>query len=218
METKKKNVFTRFLPAYGWAALILMLTINQIAFQGTRLINSDWYHYDFSLPFDNSIPLVKAFAIIYLPVAYAQWIYGFYLVAREKKNICFNIFGAEIIAKLICMACFLIIPTTMVRHGVTGNDPLTLMLRFVYWIDAADNLFPSIHCLESYVLTRGAFKMERCPAWFKWGSIPVTLLVFASTLFTRQHVFVDIIAAVIVVEIGFFISGRIFKCEKKAKN
>ena len=101
---------------------------------------------------------------------------------------------------------------------VTGIDPLTLMLRFVYWADSPDNLFPSIHCLESYVLTRGAFKMERCPAWFKWGSIPVTLLVFASTLFTRQHVFVDIIAAVAVVEIGYLISGRFFKCSKVSKN
>ena len=214
----KKNIFTRFLPAYGWAAVILLNVINLIAFQGTRLINGTWHHYDLSLPLDNMIPLVKAFAFIYLPVAYAQWIYGFYLAAREKKNICFNIFGAEIIAKLICMICFLVIPTTMVRHDVTGNDPLTLMLRFVYWVDSPDNLFPSIHCLESYVLTRGAFKMERCPAWFKWGSIPVTLLVFASTLFTRQHVFVDIIAAVAVVEIGYFISGRFFKCPKVSKN
>ena len=214
----KKNIFTRFLPAYGWAAVILMNAVNLIAFQATRLINRGWYHYDLSLPLDNMIPLIKAFAIIYLPVAYAQWIYGFYLAAREKKNICFNIFGAEIIAKLICMICFLVIPTTMVRHDVTGIDPLTLMLRFVYWADSPDNLFPSIHCLESYVLTRGAFKMERCPAWFKWGSIPVTLLVFASTLFTRQHVFVDIIAAVAVVEIGYFISGRLFKCPKVSKN
>ena len=166
MENKKQNIFTRFLPAYGWAAIIVMLVINQTAFQGTRLINRGWYHYDMSIGIDQVIPLVKSFVIIYLPVAYAQWIYGFYLVAREKKQICFKIFGAEIIAKLICMACFLIIPTTMVRHDVEGNDILTLMLRFVYWIDSADNLFPSIHCLESYVLTRGAFMMERCPSWF----------------------------------------------------
>ena len=87
-------------------------------------------------------------------------------------------------------------------------------------MDPADNLFPSIHCLESYILTRAAFSrkigMERCPAWFKWLSVPVTALVFASTLYLRQHVFVDVVAAVVVVEIGIFVALRVVK-EKKSE-
>ena len=207
----KKNIFTRFLPFYGWMSVIIMLAINMLAFQGTRLVNGPWHHYDFSLPIDSYFPLVKEFIIIYIPIAYGQWIYGFYLAARERKPICYRIFTAEIIAKLICMMCFLIIPTTMVRNDVTATDFLSRWVQSVYNTDPADNLFPSIHCLESYVLTRGAFMMERCPAWFKWLSIPVTILVFLSTLFLRQHVFVDVISAVIVVEFGLFVSGLIMK-------
>ena len=211
----KKNIFTRFLPAYGWLSVIVMLAVNMLAFQGTRLINKPWYHYDFSLPIDAMFPLVKEFVIIYIPIAYAQWIYGFYLAAREKKVTCYRIFTAEIIAKLICMACFLIIPTTMVRNDITATDFLSRWVQSVYDVDPADNLFPSIHCLESYVLTRAAFSrkigMERCPAWFKWLSVPVTALIFASTLMLRQHVFVDVVAAVAVVEAGIFIACRVIK-------
>lgn len=211
MESKKKNIFTRFLPFYGWMSVIIMLAVNMIAFQATRLVNGGWHHYDFTLPLDNMIPLVKEFIIIYIPIAYGQWIYGFYLAARERKTICYRIFTAEIIAKTICLICFLVIPTTMVRHDVTATDFLSRWVQSVYDMDPNDNLFPSIHCLESYVLTRGAFMMDRCPKWFKWGSIPVTILVFASTVFLRQHVVVDIIAAVVVVEIGFFIARRVIK-------
>ena len=213
-----KRLGLKFLPAYGWLSVLVMLAVNMIAFQGTRLINTWGDHYDFSLPIDAHFPLIKEFIIIYIPIAYAQWIYGFYLAAREKKIVCYKIFTAEIIAKLICMMCFLIIPTTMVRHDLTDTDILSRWVQFVYDTDPADNLFPSIHCLESYVLTRAAFSkrigMERCPSWFKWLSIPVTVLVFASTLYLRQHVFVDTVAAVIVVEIGLFISTRVIKYRK----
>ncbi|SCW55863.1 hypothetical protein SAMN02910456_01848 [Ruminococcaceae bacterium YRB3002] len=214
-SVRGKNIFTRFLPFYGWMSVIIMLAINMLAFQATRLVNGSWHHYDFSLPIDDYFPLIKEFIIIYIPIAYGQWIYGFYLAARERKACCYRIFTAEIIAKLICMACFLIIPTTMVRHDVTATDFLSRWVQSVYNTDPADNLFPSIHCLESYILTRAAFSrkigMERCPAWFKWASVPVTALVFASTLFLRQHVFVDVIAAVVVVEIGLFIACKVVK-------
>ena len=218
MENKQNRfvqILTKLLPVHGWLSVIVMLAVNMIAFQGTRLINGPWRHYDFSLPIDSYFPLVKWFIIIYIPIAYAQWIYGFYLAARERKLICYKIFAAEITAKIICMACFLIIPTTMVRNDITATDFLSRWIQSVYDVDPADNLFPSIHCLESYVLTRAAFSkkigMERCPAWFKWASIPVTALVFASTLLLKQHVFVDVIAAVAVVEFGFLVSELIFK-------
>ena len=218
MENKQNRfvqILTKLLPVHGWLSVIVMLAVNMIAFLGTRLINGPWRHYDFSLPIDSYFPLVEWFIIIYIPIAYAQWIYGFYLAARERKLICYKIFTAEITAKIICMACFLIIPTTMVRNDITATDFLSRWIQSVYDVDPADNLFPSIHCLESYVLTRAAFSkkigMERCPAWFKWASIPVTALVFASTLLLRQHVFVDVIAAVAVVEFGFLVSELIFK-------
>ncbi len=216
MERKKYFL----VPLYGWIAAGILIAVDLIAFQATRLINTNWHHYDLSLPIDKCFPLVTWFIIIYIPVAYAQWIYGFYLASRERKTVCYRIYTAEIIAKIICLVCFLVIPTTMVRNDLTSTDLLSRWVQSVYDMDPADNLFPSIHCLESYILTRAAFSrkigMERCPAWFKWLSVPVTALVFASTLYLRQHVFVDVVAAVVVVEIGIFVALRVVK-EKKSE-
>ncbi len=48
----------------------------------------------------------------------------------------------------------------------------------------------------------------------------MTLLVFASTVLVKQHVVVDMFGAVLVAELGFFLSGkfhmeRIFKRRKQ---
>lgn len=207
---KIKETLLKIVPLYGWLCAILLIAVNLLAFEGTRLINTGWKHYDLSLPIDQHFHLIKGFIIVYIPIAYSQWIYGFFLAAREKRTVCYKIYVGEMIAKLLCLICFLVIPTTMVRNDLTDTGFLSRWIQSVYDIDPADNLFPSIHCLESYVITRAGFSrkigMEKCPSWFKWLNIPITLLVFASTLLLRQHVFVDVIAAIIVAEIGLFIS------------
>ena len=83
-------------------------------------------------------------------------------------------------------------------------------------MDAPDNLFPSIHCLESYVCFRGALYTKKVPVWYKYVMLISTVLVFASTVLVKQHVLVDMLGAVLAVEFGLFVSkkwnlGRIFK-------
>lgn len=209
--TKKvKDYLLRSVPAYGWAAIIAVVTLNVLVYEGSRLITTPWVHYDFAIRYDYRIPLLKQFVLVYIPLSYGHWVYGFYLAAREEKKICMRVFASEMIAKLICLACFLIIPTAMVsRPEIEGNDLFSAWCRLVYKNDAADNLFPSIHCLESYLLTRTAFSFKRAPKWFKYVNFPVTALVFASTLFMRQHVIVDIFAAILAVEVAMFIAKNI---------
>ena len=206
------------MPPYGWICAILMTSWNFLVYFGSRVFTTGLYHHDIETDLDRALPFIPAFVIIYIFGSYAQWIYGYYIVLREDRVTAVRVAKAEIIAGIICLVCFLVIPTTMVRHDLTDTDLLSRWVQSVYDMDPADNLFPSIHCLESYILTRAAFSkkigMERCPAWFKWLSIPVTALVFASTLYLRQHVFVDVVSAVVVVEIGIFIACRVVKERK----
>ena len=204
----KSNVFLRVLPAYGWKMLTLMLVTNCIAFNATRLLTTGWYHYSMETSFDKMIPYIKEFVIVYIPLAYIQWIIGFFIIARSGEKTCHKLIGAEIIGKLICLICFLAIPTTMIRADITGTDFLNRWVRFIYETDPADNLFPSIHCLESWIIFRSTFYLKSLPKWAKPLNLIVTLLVFASTLFLRQHVIVDVFAGVIAIEIGLLIMKK----------
>lgn len=196
----------KILPGYGWLAIFLMLGMNFVTYCGSRLLNTSWHHYNMSCWLDSRIPFIKEFILVYIVFAFLQWGCGFFLVAREEKKICYRICIGEITAKLFCLVCFLLIPTTMIRGHVTGNDFFSRCVILMYKTDAADNLFPSIHCLESYLLMRVLPWMKKVPVWYRIATPLVSILVCASTLFVKQHVFVDVPGAILAVETGLLIS------------
>ena len=80
----------------------------------------------------------------------------------------------------------------------------------IYQMDAPVNLFPSIHCLESWCCIHAAFCMKKTPRWYLPVTIVMSLCVFASTLLVKQHVFIDIIGGILVFEAGYFIAKTWF--------
>ena len=199
-------------PTYSILPIAAMLGMNMVAYMGTRIFTTGRYHYNIESPLDRMLPLVPFFVVFYV-LAFAQWITGYLLIGREKKEYCYRFFLGEIIAKAICLVIFLVFPTTLNRPEITGNGIFERLLAFIYSVDAADNLFPSIHCLESWMCWRGCRKLTqtRLPGWFSGANLVLTLLVFASTVLCKQHVLIDIAGGVAVVEIGFFLSGKILK-------
>ena len=199
-------------PTYSILPIAAMLGMNMVAYMGTRIFTTGRYHYNIESPLDRMLPLVPFFVVFYV-LAFAQWITGYLLIGREKKEYCYRFFLGEIIAKAICLVIFLVFPTTLNRPEITGNGIFERLLAFIYSVDAADNLFPSIHCLESWMCWRGCRKLvnTRLPGWFNGANLIFTFLVFASTVLCKQHVLIDIAGGVAVVEIGLFLSGKILK-------
>ncbi len=212
LNTKKNCCF---IPLYSILPLAAMLGMNGLAYFGTRIFTTSRYHYNIESALDKMLPLVPAFVVIYI-LAYGQWILCYLLIAREPKEHCYRIFTGEIIAKFLCLVIFMIFPTTLNRPEITGSGIFEKMLAMVYSLDAADNLFPSIHCLESWVCWRGCRHLTGAPKWFSKLNFIFTLLVFASTVLLKQHVLIDIIGGIAVSEIGLALSGVIFKKVKKA--
>lgn len=206
MKENHTTIKTSLLPPdYGCKALIVMISFHILTYFASRFLTSGWHHYSMETSLDRAIPYIKEFIIIYMPVAFLQWIIGYYMIARDTRENCLTLAGAEIIGKFICLVCFLLLPTTMVRAEITGTDFWNRWVGYLYAIDPADNLFPSIHCLESWVIFRSTFYLQSLPRWAKPLQLTISLLVFASTLFVKQHVIADVVAGVLVVEIGLWI-------------
>lgn len=196
-----------FLPVYARAPLILAAAVGLLTYYGTRAITQGAAHHDFTLPLDGAIPFVPIFSIIYV-LAYVQWAVGLILIAREDPETCRRVMAGEIISKLICLALFILVPTTMVRAEIDPGDVFGRITGLIYAMDAADNLLPSIHCMDSWVCFRGAQRMRRRGKWYARLSLVFTLLVCASTVLIKQHVAVDVFAGVLVAEIGQYISRK----------
>ena len=115
---------------------------------------------------------------------------------------------ADLIMKFISMMFFIFLPTEIVRPPITGAGLFDLGTQFIYLIDDPVNLFPSLHCAMSWLCFRGAMMMERKNYYYIVGNGVLTILVFASIVFIKQHFFIDIFAGVLVAEIGLFLSCR----------
>lgn len=200
----------RLIPRYLWGPLTACLMLNLFAYYIPRVLHIliKPRYYDFSLPLDDRLPLVPAFIVVYV-AAYVSWYLGYALICREGAEKCGVIFG-DLIAKAICLALFIILPTTLERPEPAGSGPLVWLLKFIYAADTpADNLFPSIHCLESWVVWRGMGGCTQLHKGVKIGYFVTMVLVFASTLLVKQHVIVDLPAAIVVGEMGLFISRKL---------
>lgn len=202
-----KKTFDRLLPPYTRVPLLAVVGCNILTYYGTRPISQLLPHYNLSLPLDTAIPFVPAFSVVYV-LAYLQWAAGFVLIARESREVCCRVLWGEIIAKLFCMVCFLVIPTTVVRPEAAPGGFFNTVMWILYRMDAADNLFPSIHCLESWVCFRGALHLKKVGPWYRYFSFFFSLLVFASTVLVKQHVAVDILGGVLAAEVGQQIAWR----------
>lgn len=188
-----------------WLPPLIMLLVNCLAFYGTRPLTAGRAHLDMSLPLDRAITVSPPWVLVYVG-SYVFWVVNFLLIAArtepEQRN---HFFAAELVAKLLCTLCFLLIPTALVRPGLAGDGLCNWVLNVIYRADPPNNLFPSIHCLESLFAWYGLRYCRGVPRWYSWASACAAALVFASVLLTKQHVVVDLPAAVAVFAAGLLL-------------
>lgn len=187
------------IPKIMWIPLFLSLACNFIAYYGSRLWTTDKIHYDLSNSFDEQIPFVPWTVVIYLG-CYMFWIVNYVIGCRQDKEKAFRFISADLFAKIVCMLCFVLFPTTNTRPVVEGYSIWDEWMKKLYHMDAADNLFPSIHCLTSsfcFIAVRGN---EKVPKWYKAASLLLAASVCISTLTTKQHVLIDVIAGIALAE------------------
>lgn len=208
MKQKFMKKITEILPVYAWLPLASSVLLNLITYYGSRLITTGMDHYEINFAVDAKIPFWPPAIVIYI-LCYVIWPLGFVVGCRESKEVCYRMLAGEMIAKLFCLVIFLTVPTTITRPEVTGTDIFSKLTAFIYWKDTPDNLLPSIHCLESWMLFRGALWCRKVGTGYKIGYGIFSLMVFASTLLVKQHYIVDVAAALIVVELGIFLADRL---------
>lgn len=200
----------KIVPRYAWRPLILAVAVNMAVYEGVALFKDHLTFYSLELPIDRMLPFVASFIVFYL-LAFAQWVINYVLIARENKGFCYRFVYGDVISKLFCLLFFVLLPTTMERPHVTGTGLFDWLVRFIYRMDAPVNLFPSIHCLESWCCIHAAFAMKKVPDWYRGITVVMSLGVFISTLLVKQHVLLDVFGGIAVFELGFFISSTIIK-------
>ncbi len=198
---------SRSFPRYALVPVAVALIINLLAFYGTRPLIADWQHHDISFWLDEKIPFLPVFISVYV-LAYVQWLVGLILIAREGREFCYRYCMSYAVALTIAAIIFMAFPTSIDRPQVAGDGLWAWLTGLIFSADTPNNLFPSIHCLFSWLVFRSALSIKRVGKWYSAVSLIFTLLVFASVVFVKQHFVLDILGGVIVAELGLLIANK----------
>ena len=198
-----KNFLVKWLPSYALTPLICIFLLNTFVYSGTALLTKHRFHHDLTMSVDRMVPLLPGFVWIYL-LAFPFWVIGYILVIQRGKDMFMRFVATDITIHLICMAIFLLLPTTNIRPVVTGSGFSEKILALVYALDGKghpSNLFPSIHCFVSWLCWRGIKGCREIPRWYQRFSLVFAVLVIISTQVLKQHYLVDAVMAVLLVEV-----------------
>ncbi len=215
------------IPLYGWifgaVYFGLQYGMYRMADWITRLTGTINYAWCPKIPcIDDNIPVFAPFVVIYL-FSYVFWICGPIAVSvTDKKHFINYIIGLSA-AYVVGFLIFVFGPTYMDRNAehlmeiAARPGFFNGLLATVYGNDGSDvafNLFPSYHCLISLYCYLGVRHRPEVALWFRIYSLVMTVLICLSTVFTKQHYFMDMPAGLLISVVCYAVVGKLNPGEK----
>ena len=176
-----------------WFSMILVINTNyilaSILAKGGR---------DLAIELDNIIPFKSIFIIPYV-YWYLYIVIGFIFILVNSRKDYIRVFISFFIGMSVCYIAYYLYPTEITRPTIENSNILNYLVNIIYSIDRPVNCFPSLHVLTTYFIMRYT-KYKDSKKMFYYTQI-VGILIIASTLFIKQHFIVDVISAILLVEI-----------------
>lgn len=145
---------------------------------------------------DTKIPFVSHFVWIYVFWYTMLFWVPYYIFCKNKESF-YKYCLTFVISTLIAGIIFVSFPNTVVRANIVDNNLSSSIVKIIYALDDPGiNCLPSIHCLYSFLFIFAIMDTKsNSPKWMKILVITLSILVVLSTLFIKQHVLYDAIAA-----------------------
>lgn len=158
---------------------------------------------------DNYIPLLPLFVVPYL-FGLVFWIFSILKINLSKDEKLIKEFNLMVIlASIVSVAIYILIPTFVTRPVVTGTDMFSEILSFIYSNDQVYNAAPSGHTFYTILCFVGLNRILPGKKYL-WGLL--SILIIISTVLTKQHNFLDIVIGIV------FALGIIFISRKVVRN
>jgi membrane-associated phospholipid phosphatase len=172
-----------------------------LVYYSTAFIVGDGPRYSAALPWDSAIPLIPAWIIVYYG-CYVSWFWGYIIAARQNDKLFYGFFVRVFFSLIVAFLFFTLFPLEISRPEITEPGFFNSCVRFLYSIDRPFNLLPSLHCFYNWMIYVQIRGRKEYPLALRIFIFLLALAVFASTLFMRQHYILDIVVAVLLVELS----------------
>jgi membrane-associated phospholipid phosphatase len=183
-----------------WLVIMLALLLAYVPIN--RFISGGWA---LSLPVDKHIPLFPPAIIPYLFgtllfVAFPVWA-ALYIEKGEFEAYAISLMTAAVISSIIYLA----LPTFIVRPEIQSHDIFSRLIVVLYHNDFPYCAAPSGH---TFYTTISLLYFWHWQPRARVIALIIAVLIIASTLFTRQHYVLDLVAGLALAFISFRISRR----------
>ena len=158
-EKKLRSMVFRILPERSFLPVASVLALQFVTYYVPKLVNAKRPHVELKCSADDRMPFVPPFIVFYV-LAFFQWARYYLVLAREEREVMDGYLLAGAMAKLACMASFIAVPTAIERPDVSGGGFFKRCCGIVYRFDEPTNLFPSMHCLESWFCLRLSLEQD----------------------------------------------------------
>lgn len=204
-----RRTLRKIIPQYAILPLCMTGIMMAVSYGGAKVIQFfiSFDYVDITSKYDAYFAFEPAWILAYIG-SYFFWIWQYTTIARESPEKACQLAAADAVAKIICLVLFVTVPATNVRPEIEGNGFTVFLMRIMYTIDTPTNLFPSAHCFVAWMATRYIFECKKIR--LKYLVYPLcfigSVLVFLSTLHTKQHVLWDVLSGIAVAEIGYWVA------------
>jgi membrane-associated phospholipid phosphatase len=202
LESLRRPYPLNFRTAVPMAALILLVPFYIFI---AELMPGRALHAP-EIALDRVIPLRPAWALVY-GALYLFLILLPVLIVRQEQLIRRTLW-TYLAVWIAAYVFFFLYPTEAPRPArVAGSGFAVWGLRFLYEADPPYNCFPSLHVAHSFV---SAIACRRVHRGLGLAAAACAVLVGVSTLFTKQHYVLDVIAGILLAAIAglIFLRGR----------
>lgn len=187
-----------------WWALVLPVYLT-LFFIIEHFIKDNYWATQTSI--DYHIPFIPQFIVIYDSWSFLLFALGIYLIVKDPEG--FRRYMWTILLTFFTATAF----CALVPNGqdlrpavIEQHNFFTWLVQYTYSLDTNTNVFPSVHVLG---VLAALFAIWHTPGMKKWTwrvfSALYGALIIASTLFVKQHAFIDVLAGLFLGAIGYVV-------------
>lgn len=177
--------------------LSYMLSIPILNIFYALLNNADRGAYSLVTDLDQTIPFLKGFIVPYI-IWYFFILGTFVYFCLKDKKVYYRTLLAYNLGLLACYGIYFVFQTHVPRPELVGQDVMTKLVALIYSQDQPYNAFPSIHVLSTFLMVKGINKCRGKNYLNQSLVYANAVLIILSTLFVKQHVILDVLAAIVL--------------------
>lgn len=172
---------------------------------------------------DDLIPFCEIFIIPYLLwFFYVAAVLLFLALQREHLEDFYRCAVTLMLGMSTCLLIYYLFPNAqnMRPTEFANNNIFTDIIGFIYSSDTDTNVLPSIHVYNSiaiHVAFAGSYQFKNRKGW-RLASLILCTLICLSTMFLKQHSFIDVITAIMLYMVYYAVVYHLYPEWKDRKS